>query len=94
MILYYCCHGSQKLFKLAMKNNWTFSIYEYPFFSRFHLATDDFFVPSILGSLCRFVLLSFYVGVHVYASIASSSPPGNGTTPNDTNSIEAEILVS
>jgi len=43
---------------------------------RFHLATDDFFVPAVIGSLCRFGLLAIYVAIHVYASMAASDING------------------
>ncbi len=43
---------------------------------RFHLATDDFFVPAVIGSLCRFGLLAIYVAIHVYASMAAADNDG------------------
>ncbi len=58
---------------------------------RFHLATDDFFLPAVVGSLCRFGLLAIYVAIHVYASmVAADNDDGivynNG--PSEDSSLE------
>jgi len=44
---------------------------------RFHLGTDDFYLPATVSVVCRFFLLTFYVGVCVYSYLCT----GNSLAP-------------
>ena len=41
------------------------------FGTRFHLGTDDFYAPAVLGVICRFFLLAFYASVCVYSYLCT-----------------------